>query len=106
MGLSRYRFLISPWGDGVQSPKTIEALLVLTIPIVKRGSFPVFDDLVRAGFPLAVVDEWSDVTAARLGHWWRTLGPRLGGFRRTCLNASGYWRFVTGRSALCGGSKS
>ena len=51
--LSKYRFMLSPAGNGVQSSKTLEALLVLTIPIVTRS--PAHKDLVRLGFPIVVV---------------------------------------------------
>ena len=36
--------------EGVQSSKIIEALLVLTIPIVIRDGFTAFDDLARSPF--------------------------------------------------------
>ena len=34
--LAKHRFALSPTGNGVQSPKQMEALLVQTIPIVSR----------------------------------------------------------------------
>ena len=40
----------------VQTPKTVEALLVLTVPIVERGPWPAHDDLIELGFPIVVVD--------------------------------------------------
>lgn len=42
------RFAIQPTGNGVQSPKQMEALLVKTIPIVSRTA--AHDDLVRLGY--------------------------------------------------------
>merc|ERR1712216_543115 len=39
--LAKYKFMMSPHGLAIQSPKTTEALLVLTIPIVVRTS-PLF----------------------------------------------------------------
>merc|ERR1712060_602235 len=56
--ISKYKFLLTPNGCGVQTPKQMEALWVLTIPIVRRGPFAAFDDLVQYGFPMVVVDEW------------------------------------------------
>merc|ERR1712137_1340426 len=81
----------------------IESLLVLTIPIVARSIFPnpddfteVFDELVSIGFPIVVVDHWSDITKEKLHGWWAELAPRLEGFRAQFLTAEGYWRFVLG----------
>eukprot|EP00747_Dinoflagellata_sp_TGD_P213888 gnl/TRDRNA2_/TRDRNA2_86791_c0_seq1.p1 gnl/TRDRNA2_/TRDRNA2_86791_c0~~gnl/TRDRNA2_/TRDRNA2_86791_c0_seq1.p1 ORF type:complete len:411 (-),score=49.41 gnl/TRDRNA2_/TRDRNA2_86791_c0_seq1:82-1314(-) len=97
-----FRFLITPVGGGIQSPKMIEALLVLTVPIVQRSDFPVFDDLVRYGFPLAVVDSWTEITNATLAKWWREISPRLEAFRESCLTAEGYWQLFTGSLRRCG----
>merc|ERR1719464_2489312 len=82
--LSRFRFMVSPMGDEIQSPKVVEAMLVLTVPIVQRGPYTVNDDLARMGFPLVVVDEWWEVTAERLRDWWQALSPRLVSFRANC----------------------
>merc|ERR1712032_430844 len=71
--LARYRFLISPMGLGIQSTKIIEALLVLTIPIVLRTGTPTFDDLARSGVPLVVLDDWGGVSAQSLAGWWLSL---------------------------------
>eukprot|EP00929_Paragymnodinium_shiwhaense_P094155 TRINITY_DN54583_c0_g1_i1.p1 TRINITY_DN54583_c0_g1~~TRINITY_DN54583_c0_g1_i1.p1 ORF type:complete len:419 (+),score=43.97 TRINITY_DN54583_c0_g1_i1:302-1558(+) len=103
--LASYRFVVSPFGDGIQAARTIEALFVLTIPIVQRGKFPVHDDLVKLGFPLVVVDDWSEITTPKLHEWWYNLAPRLEAFRRDCLSADGYWRLVTSDSEFprCGG---
>lgn len=99
--LSRYRFMLSPLGTGVQSSKVIEALLVLTVPIVQRGPYPAYDDLVKDyGFPLVVVDQFADVRAEDLDRWWQELSPRLETFRCRCLSTEGYWRLVTTGSCL------
>mmetsp|Transcript_103712 Transcript_103712/g.334351 ORF Transcript_103712/g.334351 Transcript_103712/m.334351 type:complete len:161 (-) Transcript_103712:73-555(-) len=99
--LAKYRFLLSPLGDGIQSTKTVEALLVLTVPIVQRGIYATHDDLVRLGFPIVVVDEWSEVSPGSLKGWWQALAPRLEGFRRRCLSTEGYWRLITGEIDHC-----
>merc|ERR1712157_693929 len=64
--LTKYRFLLSPMGDEIQSPKMTEALLVLTVPIVQRGPYTTHDDLVQLGWPIVVVDEWREVTSTNL----------------------------------------
>merc|ERR1740121_446282 len=94
--LAKYRFLLSPLGDGIQSSKTIEALLVLTIPIVQRGPYTAHERLVRMGFPIVIVASWEEITPAFLDHWWRELSPRLARFRHNCVTTEGYWRMITG----------
>lgn len=99
--LAQYRFLLSPLGTSIYSPKTVEALLVLTVPIVQRGPFPVHDELVSYGFPLVVVSSWEEITTTRLEDWWRERSPRLAAFRRNCLTAEAYWRLLTGLERFC-----
>lgn len=78
--MARHRFLLAPSGAGVQTPKLLEALLVLTIPIVQRN--PAFVDLVENyGWPLALVDKWDEITPDKLVEWHRNLSPRLDAFR-------------------------
>jgi len=77
--LSKYRFLLAPRGNGVQSPKFLEALLVGTIPITKR--YAAFEDLVDYGFPMVLVDEWDEITPKALDQWWVDLSPRLNAAR-------------------------
>merc|ERR1712107_345220 len=102
----------------IQCVKMIEALLVLTIPIVHRaryrwgfddevvstvffalspsyadGVYPAHDDLVSLGFPLAVVEIWLQVTEANLTRWWRELAPRSSASGETAcpLRRTGAW---------------
>uniref|UniRef100_A0A7S1S065 Exostosin GT47 domain-containing protein n=1 Tax=Alexandrium catenella TaxID=2925 RepID=A0A7S1S065_ALECA len=100
--LARYRFLLSPTGSGIQTAKNIEALLVLTIPIVTRpDEFTTYDELVEMGFPIVLVRRWSDVTLNRTAAWWAELSPRLHSFRRNCLTAEGFWRMYMGDVSRC-----
>jgi len=106
--LAKYRFTISPRGGGIQSPKNDEALLVLTIPISTReGSVkgfktePAFDDLKKLGWPMVVLDEWSEITKPKLDEWWDELSPRLVSFRKNCLTTEGFWRIITGQVTYC-----
>ncbi len=57
---SRYAFVLSPAGGGLDCHRTWEALILGCIPIVKRFNVPheeVYDDL-----PVLIVEKWSDVT--------------------------------------------
>merc|ERR1712012_1372892 len=77
--------------------KMIEALLVLTIPIVAREAYGIttsYDELVDLGFPIVVVERWSDITPKKLKAWWKALSPRLEKSRRTYLTTNWYWHFV------------
>lgn len=100
--MARSRFLASPSGSGIQTAKNIEALLVLTVPIVKRPEgFTAFEELVDLGFPIVLVDWWHEVTINRTAAWWAALSPRLQSFRRNCLTADGFWRIYTGEVSRC-----
>lgn len=99
--LCRYRFMISPLGDEIQSPKTVEALLVLTVPIVHRGPSPIAQDLRRMGFPLVIVNEWDEITRFKTDVWWYELSPRLASFRDNCLTADSYWQLIVGNIIDC-----
>jgi len=99
--LARYRFLLAPIGSGIQTAKPVEALMVLTVPIVQRMAFAAYDELLRMGFPMVVVEGWTEVTPNRTAEWWRRLSPRLESFRRNCLTVDGYWRMYTGSVRYC-----
>ena len=62
--LIKSKFLITPAGNGIQAPKLAEAWLTKTIPIVTRN--PCFEDLLGAGFPLFMINNWSDLTQNKL----------------------------------------
>jgi hypothetical protein len=55
--MSKYTFVISPWGNGLDCHRTWEALCIGCIPIVKSGLNSLFDDL-----PVWIVSDWSEVT--------------------------------------------
>jgi len=99
--LSKYRFVLSPLGTAITSAKTVEALLVLTIPIVQRGPYKTHDELAEAGFPIVLVDSWDEVTKENLDMWWKELSPRLLEFRRHCLTTDGYWQYFTTDAMRC-----
>jgi len=99
--LPKYKFLLSPLGSGIQAAKNIEALLVLTVPVIQRMGFGTFDELVRLGFPMVVVRGWVEVTPENTSRWWAQLSPRLERFRSNCLSVEGYWRMYTGQVTFC-----
>ena len=55
---TKYAFVISPFGNGLDCHRTWEALILGCIPIVRSsGMNPLFDDL-----PVLIIEKWSDVT--------------------------------------------
>ena len=89
--LGQYQFLLCPTGDGVQSAKAIEALLVNTIPIVLAE--PAWVDLQQRGYPLVVVNRWADVDNLSLHSIWSSLAPHLPEFRWNLSNW-GWWHHL------------
>jgi hypothetical protein len=56
-GISNYKFMVCPTGNGIQSPKIFEAILVRTIPVVEDEL--AFHQLKDLGLPLLIVKNWS-----------------------------------------------
>jgi hypothetical protein len=55
----KYKFVLSPQGNGLDCHRTWEALCLGCYPIVKTSWLdPLFDDL-----PVWIVDDWTDITA-------------------------------------------
>lgn len=75
--LASHRFALCPTGGGVQSPKVFEAIILKTIPIVQRKGAAAYVGLAELGFPLAIVDEWEEVTESQMDKWWEDLSPML-----------------------------
>eukprot|EP00931_Biecheleriopsis_adriatica_P006399 TRINITY_DN107806_c0_g1_i1.p1 TRINITY_DN107806_c0_g1~~TRINITY_DN107806_c0_g1_i1.p1 ORF type:complete len:196 (-),score=34.21 TRINITY_DN107806_c0_g1_i1:219-728(-) len=90
--LAKYRFMLSPDGSAITRPATLEALLLFTIPIVERTT-PYHDAVLSMGWPMVVVDDWSDITPGKLQTWWQELSPRLEQFRRKCLTSDVYFEY-------------
>ena len=56
--MAQSKFVLSPAGYGPDCYRTWEALLVGSIPIVKKSQLdPLFE-----GLPVLIVDSWSDIT--------------------------------------------
>lgn len=66
-----YKYFLCPIGNGIQTPKLLEALLVGTIPVVTKHT--AYDDLKDWGLPLLVVDKWEDLTVEYLDSNYHTL---------------------------------
>jgi hypothetical protein len=96
--LSRHRFMLSPSGWGVQSPKTYEAIIAGTIPIC-HGSNVAYRRLRDEGWPFVIVGNWNDVNLTSMQVWWKALAPKLGRARQCMLrSALEKWAVREGRT--------
>jgi hypothetical protein len=60
-----HAFEISPQGAGPDCHRAWEALLLRSIPIVKRSPL----DTLHAQFPVAIVDDWREISTAAMRNW-------------------------------------
>lgn len=89
--LSKFSFLLNPTGNGIQSPKFAEALLMGVVPICTRE--PAFVKLEQSGWPLLLVDSFNDVASMDLTQKYEEFRPRLASIRKT-LFLDGYWSYL------------
>ncbi|HEY2892115.1 MAG TPA: hypothetical protein VGJ31_15880 [Dongiaceae bacterium] len=68
-----HAFVISPRGGGLDCHRTWEALLLHSIPIVKRSPL----DPLHEQFPVAIVDDWREISLAAMGEWRDRLKDRF-----------------------------
>jgi hypothetical protein len=64
------RFVFAPSGYGKQDYRVWEALLAGAVPIVLRVAA---QDALLEGLPVVRVDDWAEVTPARLAREWARL---------------------------------
>lgn len=62
---TRYAFVVSPHGNGLDCHRTWESLVLGNIPIVRRSSL----DPLYEGLPVVIVDDWSEITKDNLRRW-------------------------------------
>jgi hypothetical protein len=62
---TRYAFVVSPHGSGLDCHRTWESLALGNIVIVRRSSL----DPLYEGLPVVIVDDWSEITAGNLRRW-------------------------------------
>jgi hypothetical protein len=72
---TRYAFVVSPHGNGLDCHRTWESLVLGNIVIVKRSSL----DPLYEGLPVVIVDDWREITAKSLELWH---GEHAGAFRK------------------------
>ncbi len=62
---TRYAFVVSPHGNGLDCHRTWESLVLGNIVIVKRSSL----DSLYEGLPVVIVDDWREITQENLAKW-------------------------------------
>jgi hypothetical protein len=62
---TRYAFVVSPHGNGLDCHRTWESLVLGNIVIVKRSSL----DPLYEGLPVVVVEDWREIDATNLQRW-------------------------------------
>jgi len=62
---TRYAFVVSPHGNGLDCHRTWESLVLGNIVIVKRSSL----DPLYEGLPVVIVDDWREIDTANLRAW-------------------------------------
>jgi hypothetical protein len=62
---TRYAFVVSPHGNGLDCHRTWESLVLGNIVIVKRSSL----DPLYEGLPVVIVDDWREITGDNLRRW-------------------------------------
>lgn len=72
---TRYAFVVSPHGNGLDCHRTWESLVLGNIPIVKRSSI----DPLYEGLPVVIVEDWREITPENLKRW---LAHHEGAFAR------------------------
>jgi hypothetical protein len=60
--MTKYAFVLSPHGNGLDCHRTWEALVLGCIPIVKKSSL----DVLYEDLPVLIVDNWSDINKEML----------------------------------------
>ncbi|HLB09127.1 MAG TPA: hypothetical protein VK617_06315 [Gemmatimonadaceae bacterium] len=84
---TRYAFVVSPHGHGLDCHRTWESLALGNIPIVKRSSL----DPLYEGLPVVIVDDWREITADALRSWHAQLGATWVGAGVQERLSNNYW---------------
>ncbi|HYP89032.1 MAG TPA: hypothetical protein VEQ59_12775 [Polyangiaceae bacterium] len=71
---TRYAFVVSPHGNGLDCHRTWESLVLGNIVIVKRSSI----DALYEGLPVVIVDDFREIDAANLRRWHAEHAASLG----------------------------
>jgi len=83
--VSKYRFVLTPFGNGLDTHRAMEVMLMGSIPVMRRSSISsCYDDsdniwmagnvtVARGSLPVVIVDSWTDLTRDRLEREWKRI---------------------------------
>jgi len=74
---AKYKFAISPLGNGIDCHRTWEMMLVGVIPILRTSIIDSVFDKERMEGAVLIVQEWEDLNRTMLETHWRRYGERL-----------------------------
>ena len=90
----RYMFSICPHGNGLDTHRVWEDLVLGCIVIVKRSSL----DPLYKGLPVVIVNDWSEVTTDQLKKWAAQYGDVFNDSRYRVKLKTDYWLDLIKRS--------
>jgi hypothetical protein len=92
--LATSRYMLYPQGNGIQSPKGYEALLLGAIPIVTEH--PAFRELSDRGMPLLIVKSWTDLSEDFLEEKYEEFSGKVREFGPTARSHRKFYNFSCG----------
>jgi hypothetical protein len=84
---TRYAFVVSPRGGGLDCHRTWESLALDSIVIVKRSPL----DALYQGLPVVIVDRWEDITEINLRRWHAQYAGTFAGREARARLSNQYW---------------
>jgi hypothetical protein len=84
---TRYAFVVSPRGGGLDCHRTWESLALDNIVIVKRSPL----DALYQGLPVVIVDHWEEITENNLQHWHAQYAGAFAGREAQARLSNQYW---------------
>ena len=89
--LSTHKYMLCPLGNGMQSPKIIEAILNCCIPIMTDNATS--RSLKTKGFPILIVNEWFEITEKKLNENYDQFENEIVEFRDKIKDLNKWWDF-------------
>ena len=79
--ITEHRFVLAPFGHGLDTHRVSEILLMGGIPVMRRSTISscyddsdnVIGNTTRGSIPVVIVDKWEDVTKERLEKEWERI---------------------------------
>jgi hypothetical protein len=84
---TRYAFVVSPGGGGLDCHRTWESLALDNIVIVKRSPL----DSLYQGLPVVIVDRWEEITEGNLRRWHAQHAGSFAGREMRARLSNQYW---------------